>query len=189
MYAKKQRPPPTPPFEGLKLGRMLAHSEGVKVYQGRHRGSNVIVRVRAAPWSARPLHVEVSRCCECMRVRGIRQACCACAEGVHVGASRCCGCMRVRGMQVCQTPPQPLTVGVRVRAQLFKDATWLRSLHGIPLEAAISAAHPHPNLARCSAMRRRGGSSGGDGIWTFTESFERSLQARAPLCAHLRAGQ
>ena len=67
---------------------------------------------------------------------------------------------------------------LRARAQLFKDATWLRSLHGIPLEAALSAAHPHPNLARCSAMRRRGGSSGGDGIWTVTESFQRSLQAR-----------
>ena len=48
MYAEKQRPPPTPPFDGLKLGRMLAHSEGVKVYQGRYRGSDVIVRVRAA---------------------------------------------------------------------------------------------------------------------------------------------
>lgn len=46
MYAEKQRPPPTPPFEGLKLGRMLSHSEGVKVYQGRYCGSNVIVRVR-----------------------------------------------------------------------------------------------------------------------------------------------
>ena len=70
-------------------------------------------------------------------------------------------------------------------AQLFKDSTWLRSLHGIPLEAAVSAAHPHPNLARCSAMRRRGGSTGGDGIWTVTESFERSLQARALPCAEM----
>ena len=44
--AKKQRPPPTPPFEGLKLGRMLSHSEGA--YQGRYHGSDVVVRVRAA---------------------------------------------------------------------------------------------------------------------------------------------
>ena len=72
-----------------------------------------------------------------------------------------------------------------MRAQLFQDFTWLRSLHGIPLEAAISAAHPHRNLARCSAMRRRGRSSACDGTWTVTESFEPSLQARAPLYAHL----
>ncbi|KAK9831368.1 hypothetical protein WJX81_006223 [Elliptochloris bilobata] len=103
MNAKKHRPLPTPPFEGLKLGRMLSHGEGVKAYQGVYRGRPVLVR-------------------------------------------------------------------------LFKDATWLRSMCGVPLEAAISASHPHPNLARCSAMRRRGGSSGGDGVWTVTETFERSLQ-------------
>ena len=72
-----------------------------------------------------------------------------------------------------------LTPPVGLRAQLFKDATWLRSMNGIPLEAAISAAHPHRNLARCSAMRRRGGSSGGDGIWTVTECFGRTLQVSA----------
>jgi len=63
------------------------------------------------------------------------------------------------------------------RAQLFRDATWLRRMNGIPLEAAISATHPQRNLARCSAMRRRG-SSGGDGVWTVTEAFACSLQVR-----------
>lgn len=89
-------------------------------------------------------------------------------------------------MYLSRCPLHSDGVCLRARAQLFKDSTWLRSLHGIPLEAAISAAHPHRNLARCSAMRRRGRSSGGDGIWTLTESFERSLQARAPHNAHLR---
>ena len=83
------------------------------------------------------------------------------------------------------SPRYPTDVCPRARAQLFKDATRLRSLHGIPLEAAISAAHPHRNLARCDAMRSRGGSSGGDGVWTVTESSKRSLQARALLYAHL----
>ncbi len=64
--------------------------------------------------------------------------------------------------------------------QLFRDATWLRSMNGIPLEAAISAVHPQRNLARCSAMRRRG-SSGGDGVWTVTEAFACSLQVRPLL--------
>ena len=36
------------PFQGLKPGHMLSHSEGVQMYQGRYRGSDVIVRVRAA---------------------------------------------------------------------------------------------------------------------------------------------
>ena len=181
MYAEKQRPPPTPPFEGLKLGRMLAHSEGVKVYQGRYRGSDVIVRVRP--------RLGLQECCLLSGFAVVR----ACASEMALPSMLCVlpsvpGQIQ-KGKFGRASPPFLTGVCPRARAQLFKDSTWLRSLHGIPLEAAISAAHPHPNLARCSAMRRRGGSSGGDGIWTVTESFERSLQARAPLCAQLCAGR
>ena len=83
MYAEKQRPPPTPPFEGLKLGRMLSHSEGVKVYQGRYRGSNVIVRVRPT------LGTLVQVCC---LLSGSAVAS-ACAGRMH-SPSMPCVCLR-----------------------------------------------------------------------------------------------
>ena len=114
MYAKKHSPPPTPPFEGLKLGRMLSHSEGVKVYQGRYRGSSVIVRVRRHACLSN-LHSVTSAggvfCCyiDSLRWAAHRHAAChECAGGLqhfpghlqHVGL---CAVSPIGGTQPCQS--------------------------------------------------------------------------------------
>jgi hypothetical protein len=72
---------------------------------------------------------------------------------------------------------------VTLAAQLYEDGDWLRSRDGLPLEAAISARHPHRNLARCSAARRRCGAGDSGGVWTVTETFGCCLQARGGVRA------